>query len=370
MGDAGEPLSSCSAPAACRLAILILYHSLRAGGLVALYSQLECARAAAATGAFAEGRSAYARAEAALHKVSSAAAPESELMQSWTTFARALRDEQELVAAWEAECAELVAWADSEQVGCPCVYEWVARRAAEDMQDREPYHSHLSTNPTPSSLQPAHSYTPARGGAASTSNTTPPPAAFSVDTRSFEVGELTPPPPRQYTPASSAPQHDPDVWSSPSYDTPPGCFGPPPPLPPGYGPNSGRQHSCRERQDAYERQRRESVTPPGGSSGAWAALGWGWAVAGGSWRHAYTAGAAPFARQPLIHHQVYSNPAAKRGGGGSSNPFSGVKARVNTGKRAAAGGGGGCGGGMDPKVAVLDMMLDRYSAADQVQWVC
>ena len=92
-------------------------HSLAAtpspAGLVALHSLLESARAAATAGDFASCRPAYARVEAALGKAAAAAsAADPALAQQWAAFAAALREEQELVAACEAECADLATWAD------------------------------------------------------------------------------------------------------------------------------------------------------------------------------------------------------------------------------------------------------------------
>lgn len=91
-----------------------------AAGLVALHSLLESARAAAAAGDYGACRPAYARVEAALGKAAAtAAAVDPKLAQQWAAFAAALREEQELVAACEAECAELAAWSDvaPQQVG-------------------------------------------------------------------------------------------------------------------------------------------------------------------------------------------------------------------------------------------------------------
>lgn len=207
-----------------------------------------------------------------------------------------------------------------------------------------------------------------RGG--SSAALQPPPAAFSVDLRSFESRELPPPRARQqHTPASAAaPPHDPDIWSPPLEQTPPGCFGPPPPLAPGYGPASSsvRQQTRREREEAYERARREGHAPPYSC-----AHGRGMGTRLRLCACAAYPATAPAALTCLRLHPLHPRAAAKRGAGG--NPFSGVKPRVNTGaKRSAAGEGGadffsaggwgGHAGGLDPRIEAL---LDRYGPTDQ-----
>ncbi|PRW20821.1 katanin p60 ATPase-containing subunit A1-like [Chlorella sorokiniana] len=230
-----------------------------AHGLVALYSQLESARSLAAAGDFEAGRAGYTAVEAGLRAVAGAA-HDPAAAQGWAALLSQLREERELLAAFESECTELEALAD--QVERPS----------------------------------APSYTSA-----------PPPVnahAFNIDLRSFQCEELPPRPQQHATPP--APQRDPDVWSpaDPAADSGAAT----PPLGSAY---RGREASWRERGEAYERLRRDSLTLGAGS-------------------------------------------AAKRGG-----PFSGIKPRVNTGaKRVPAG------GSMDPKCAILDLMLDRYSGAD------
>jgi hypothetical protein len=95
----------------------------------------------------------------------------------------------------------------------------------------------------------------------------PPPVsggrAFSLDPLSFQLEELPAAGHQQQRQQQWAQgqwedqERDPDVWSPPS-DPPPAC-----PL----GASAyQRERSRREREEAYERQRRESVTP-GASSG-------------------------------------------------------------------------------------------------------
>lgn len=80
--------------------------------------------------------------------------------------------------------------------------------------------------------------------------------AFSVDPRSFQLQELAP----RAANTNNPPDRDLDVWLPPE-DAPPGQLGAP----------TSREQTRREREEAYERQRRESL-PPGGSAGAlWAA---------------------------------------------------------------------------------------------------
>lgn len=90
-------------------------------GLVALYSQLESARSLAAVGDFEAGRAGYAAVEAGLRSVAAAAHGPSGA-QAWTALLGQLREERELLAAFESECAELTALA-AERVrgGCGVV---------------------------------------------------------------------------------------------------------------------------------------------------------------------------------------------------------------------------------------------------------
>ncbi|KAI7846285.1 hypothetical protein COHA_000213 [Chlorella ohadii] len=231
-----------------------------AEGLVALYSQLESARSLAAAGDFRAGRASYASVEAGLRSAAAAAAHDPSATQAWAALLGQLREERELLAAFESECAELEAL------------------AAEQPPPLDRPSAPACTDPPASAAQ-----------------------AFHVDLRSFQCQEL-PPRPQQHA-APPAPQRDPDVWpaADPAAATPP--------LGSGY---KARDGSWRERGEAYERVRRESLTPSGGS-------------------------------------------AVKRGG-----PLSSAKPRVNTGAKRAP-----PGGSMDPKCAILDLMLDRFSGADQ-----
>ena len=258
-------------------------------GLVSLCAQLDSVRAAAAAGDFAAARPGYTAVEAALRKVA-AGAGDASAATSWAQFLGALREEQELVAAWESECAELAEWAAETApqvregaggVGWPAAAASPAASPAAAPGSPNPF----LTPPLPQILPP-HRAAPAQ------------PAAYAVDPRSFGVMEELAP--RQLTPATEPPPRDADVW--PPADTPPASM-----QPPGV---SARLQSRREREEAYERQRREGATP---------------------------------------------TTAGRRGA---------AKPRASTGARRS----GGC-SGLDPKTAVLDMMLSGYSAADQVSRV-
>ena len=85
-------------------------------GLVRAHSLLERARSLATEGDFSAAADAYVCVETALHSIAATAADNPTLRASWTQFWGALRHERELVAAWQAECAELTSWV-SEQVG-------------------------------------------------------------------------------------------------------------------------------------------------------------------------------------------------------------------------------------------------------------
>lgn len=327
-------------------------------GLVALHSQLESARSLAAAGDFEAGRSGYAAVEAGLR--TAAAGPlDPAAAQGWAALLSQLREERELLAAFESECAELEALA-TEQVQAGGVCDLFQIAAACSLPHRptcptqNPHlQSHLQPCPLP---QP-----PPLERSSARTNAGPPTSgaqAFNVDLRSFQCEELPPRPQQHATPP--APQRDPEVWSPAD---PPGDSGTAtPPLGSAY---RGRDGSWRERGEAYERLRRESLTPGAGSGGD--AHG---GVSAGQWER----GAAAKPQSIALPCQSCSSccvgtddtppatparscaAAAKRGG-----PFSGVKPRVNTGAKRAP-----PGGSMDPKCAILDLMLDRYTGADHV----
>jgi hypothetical protein len=80
---------------------------------VEAWSLLERARGLATDGEFSACRQAYACLDEQLRRVTSGIATP-ELRQTWVQFVGALREERELVAAWEAECEELAAWGDAQ----------------------------------------------------------------------------------------------------------------------------------------------------------------------------------------------------------------------------------------------------------------
>lgn len=123
--------------------------------------------------------------------------------------------------------------------------------------------------------------------------------AFNVDLRSFQCEELPSRPQQHATP--QPPQRDPDVWGP--ADPPAGSGAATPPL---GAAHRARDGSWRERGDAYERLRRESLPPGGGGSGG--RVGRGELLGGlklpfrGSWR----AGAGCFPPMDTIafNHQT------------------------------------------------------------------
>lgn len=222
--------------------------------MLAAHSQLERARSLATDGDFGAAAEAYARVEAQLRNVAASVADGS-LRASWTEFLRALQQERDLVAAWQSECAELAAWGGEQG----------------------------AQTPTKSSSSDGGCH--------------PGAAAFSVDPHSFRVQELAPR--QQSRNTSSTPQQDRDldVWLPAEG----GGFTPSSQL----GMPQSRERTRREREEAYERTRRDSTTPGTAS--------------------------------------------------GSKRTFSGVKPRVNTGaKRVSA----------PPQPDPL-MDLDLYSSTDQ-----
>ena len=233
---------------------------------MAAYSQLERARSLAADGDFGAGRKAYARVEAQLRRVAEGVA-DGELRQSWACFMAALREEQELTAAWEQECAELAAWAE-EQVQCgggsrsPRSTQLSAVSCLRAANRVVPHgttpacHRLMMNAPTRHPPLQDVLHTPTKRAASSTSSggragsPSQPPraAAFSVDPRSFAVEELAPRQ-RGAPPGTSRAQGaDPDVWQPPE------------------APPEAPERLRRRREEAFERQRRDSLTP-GTSSG-------------------------------------------------------------------------------------------------------
>lgn len=198
-----------------------------------MYAQLEAARTAAAAGDFGAARSGYARVDADVRRVAACVA-DAELASSFAQFLGALQEERELTAAWEAECAELAAWADEQ-----------ARSGRGRGLGTEHFQSSVTSPPVlPAPVQPCTPPAPAPGGRAGAPHHAGP-SAFSVDPQSFEVQALARPP----APASATPPpRDGDVWS--------------PPEPPGSStaPSGGRPLGRRERTEAYEQQRRQSVS--------------------------------------------------------------------------------------------------------------
>ena len=228
-------------------------------GLLAAHSQLELARGLATSGDFCGAGEAYARVQGQLRGVTAGVA-EPELHAAWTVFLRALQHERELVAAWQAECAEMEAWAAGGEArplayGCECkasesqpaalLVAWVTR-------DRSP--SSPTANPCMHIFSPGQqAHAPARASTGGCGAGRRGAAAFSVDPRSFEVLELAPAP--RPAPASTPPDRDLDVWLPPDDAAPQQL-----------GATLSRERTRREREEAYERQRRESLTP-GGSAG-------------------------------------------------------------------------------------------------------
>ena len=93
---------------------------------MALHSQLESARSLAAAGDFEAGRSGYAAVEAGLR--ATAAGPlDPAAAQGWAALLSQLREERELLAAFESECAELELLA-TEQVQAGGACEFVPNR--------------------------------------------------------------------------------------------------------------------------------------------------------------------------------------------------------------------------------------------------
>lgn len=242
--------------------------------LVALYSQLESARALAAAGDFEACRAGYAAAEAGLRAVAAAATPAPGAAQSWAGFLAQLAEERELVAAWEAECAELEAWtAEQVREGRPVMAAagcWVGRVHPRGLGAVGwPSRAHMASFNSPDSApccpaqpSPAQSGRATGGGAAPGCAGQAGAHAFTVDPRSFRCEELPPRPQQQATPPAGAGQRDPDVWS-PADPLAPGSGAATPPL---GSAHRGRGGTWRDKGEAYERVRRESTTP-GGSGG-------------------------------------------------------------------------------------------------------
>jgi hypothetical protein len=80
---------------------------------VEAWSLLEWARGLATDGEFGACRQAYARLDELLRRLTASIATP-DLRETWVQFMGALREERELVAAWEAECEELSAWGDAQ----------------------------------------------------------------------------------------------------------------------------------------------------------------------------------------------------------------------------------------------------------------
>ncbi len=225
---------------------------------MALYSQLESARSLAAAGDFRAGRASYASVEAGLRSAAAAAAHDPSATQAWADLLGQLREERELLAAFESECAELEALAAEQVRGRGTVAPALLPAGVQAWHAT--YHTLRTTSlppirPHPHPLQPP----PLDRPSAPSGNDPPAGAAqaFHVDLRSFQCQELPPRPQQHATPP--APQRDPDVWpaADPAAATPP--------LGSGY---KARDGSWRERGEAYERVRRESLTPGGGSGGS------------------------------------------------------------------------------------------------------
>lgn len=191
---------------------------------MALYSQLESARSTAAAGDFSQGRAAYCRVSEAARRAAAAVAGDPALSQAWATFLGNLREEQELLEAWEAECREL------EEPAVPSSQEAAAGRHGRALSGSS------------------------SGGSGSAGQAA---AAFNVDLHSFEMAELPPARPAAGATAaggglSPAASVDPDVWSPAD----PAATAAAPRLS-GYA----RGNQRREREEAYERARRDSLTP-------------------------------------------------------------------------------------------------------------
>ena len=319
-------------------------------GLVALYSQLESARSLAAAGDFRAGRASYASVEAGLRSAAAAAAHDPSATQAWAALLGQLREERELLAAFESECAELEALAAEQVRGrarlhllcCPLVCKLGI----------------LSTHPA-NHLPPAHP------------SAHPPAAATAAG------------------PALRSSLHRPPCISRPGLPRRPALL----PVPGAAAtPAAARRSACAAARPRCVARRRPSrrhaptgvrlqgtrrqLAGAGGGVRACAAgephperrLRWEWAVKGG---HLLSEADARLVHilyaQHLACSAAQTNPvwllpctaAVKRGG-----PLSSAKPRVNTGAKRAP-----PGGSMDPKCAILDLMLDRFSGADQASWV-